>query len=73
METVKSRLDNGGVLRIPEVLLKKLRLEVGEEVELWTEQERLIIWPVRRKRLNLSPGIVDELIEMEDVFTPEAV
>ena len=41
---------NSQGIRIPKSYLKKLGLEVGDEVEIRVEDEKLVIIPVKKKR-----------------------
>ncbi len=41
---------NSQGIRIPKSYLKRLGLEIGDEVEIRIEDEKLIIVPIKRKR-----------------------
>ena len=75
MEVVRERIEQNGELRIPGEIMKSLKLRVGEEVKLRVEGGRLIIESERvvGRKLRIGQGIIDELVENEELFEPEGV
>jgi antitoxin component of MazEF toxin-antitoxin module len=75
MEVVRERIEQNGELRIPGEIMESLKLRVGEEVKLRVEGGRLIIESERvvGRKLRIGQGIIDELVENEELFEPEGV
>ena len=73
MKVVKERIEQNGEFRIPKKIMENLKLRVGQEVRLRVERGKLIIEPARAKRrkLRIGQGIIDELVENEELFEPE--
>lgn len=72
MKVVKERIKGQGEIRIPKEIMEDLRLNVGEEVELSIEDDMLVIRPRRaRRKLQIRPEIIDDLVEKEEFFEPE--
>jgi len=72
MEAVRTRIDRGGLIRIPQRFMRSVGLREGLEVILWTEVRKLVLVPASpRRRLRLAASIVDELVEYEERFEPE--
>ena len=72
---IKEKIRENGDFHIPEAIMEKLKLKSGEEVTLRIEGNRLIVEPEKkeRKKLKIRSNIVDELVENEDFFEPEAI
>lgn len=72
MKAVKERIKGEGEIRIPKEMMENLQLNVGEEVELSIEDDMLVIRRRRaRRKLQIRPEIIDELVEQEEFFEPE--
>lgn len=72
--TVKERIKEDGKIRIPQEMMEILRLKVGEEVEMSIKGDKLVIRARpegERKKIRISPEIVDKLVEEEELFEPE--
>ena len=72
---IKKKIKKNGDLHIPKAIMKKLKFKIGDEVILRLEGNRLIVESEnsKRKKLKIKQEIVDELVENEDFFTPEAI
>lgn len=55
--------------------MKELNFKIGDEVILRLKGNRLIVESEnsKNKKLKIKQEIVDELVENEDFFTPEAI
>jgi antitoxin component of MazEF toxin-antitoxin module len=72
MEAVRERIQPGGMIQIPQQLMKSLGLAEGDEISLRTDAAKLVIVPAApRKRVRLNSQIVDALVEHEELFEPE--
>lgn len=62
MEAVVHKWGNSAAVRLPATLLKEVKLSAGEQIEITTEDGRIIIAPVRNKyRLaDLLAGVTAE-------------
>ncbi len=67
MEVVRERIEQNGELRIPGEIMKSLKLRV-EGGRLIIESERVV-----GRKLRIGQGIIDELVENEELFEPEGV
>jgi len=74
-DVTKGTITQDGMIQIPMEVLEQLKLKVGEAVELRVQGDILVIRPKRAKRRKLSirQEIVDELVEHEELFEPEAM
>jgi antitoxin component of MazEF toxin-antitoxin module len=73
METIIEKVRKGGGLTIPRKVLDSIGLTEGDEVLLRNDGRKLIVEPaLPRKRIFINPAIIDELVDQEDFFTPEA-
>lgn len=72
VEAARTRIDRGGLIRIPQRLMKSVGLREGLEVVLWIEARKLVLVPASpRRHLRLAADIVDDLVEYEERFEPE--
>ncbi len=72
MKAVREYVKTGGMIRIPAQFMETLRLAEGDEIYVRTEAARLVVVPVApRRRVRLDAGIVDELVEREELYEPE--
>jgi len=75
MDSVERTIIQNGIIRIPTEILEQLNLKIGETVELRVQGDALVIKPrkTRRRKLRIRREIVDELVEHEELFEPEAL
>ncbi len=52
MHTKIQKWGNSQGLRIPKVLLDKLQYSIGDEVEIYSQEGKIIIEPVKRKQIK---------------------
>lgn len=71
MEIITKKTRRNGDFYIPKKIMERLKLKRGEEVILRIEGNKLIIEPEKRKKLKIKHGIIDELVENEELFEPE--
>ncbi len=72
MEAVVQKWGNSAAVRLPATLLKEIKLATGEQIEITTEDGRIIISPLRnRYRLaDLLAGVTEENRHDESDFGP---
>ncbi|MDP1636056.1 MAG: AbrB/MazE/SpoVT family DNA-binding domain-containing protein [Gallionellaceae bacterium] len=54
METAIRKLGNSAGIILPAALLRSLKCEVGQTIEIEVEDGRLVVTPVRRKRYTAA-------------------
>ena len=60
MTAIISKWGNSQGLRFPKNIMKELDLSIGDEVELKTENDMVIIKPIKEKRKKLD---INELVK----------
>jgi antitoxin component of MazEF toxin-antitoxin module len=75
MEAIKEKIKQNGDFHIPKAIMERLKLKIGEEVNLRIEGNKLIIEPekIERKKLKIKSETIDDLVENEELFEPETM
>lgn len=75
---IHERIKPSGDIHIPKSILSDLGLRVGEEIELRVVDRKVLIEPMKMGvdelsgSLRIDSKLIDELIEKEELFEPEA-
>jgi len=79
MKVVKRKIEDDGRIYIPKQIIENLGIKKGQELELFLENDAIVIrvektrrsFAFRRKKLKISPHILDQLVEEEELFEAE--
>lgn len=69
MNAVIQKWGNSQGIRLPKIILENVNMHEGEEVELITQNETIIIKPAAKKRKTIQELFID----YKGDFTPEEI